>query len=581
LQLTVETWNGVCLYSDLVLANKIAGYVSSSSQKYGLPPDDVERAVLELIVAAEGLLRRRRQAPMSPTGTPRPEIEITPEIADVADQTEAALLQSDCPLYQHSRRLVTIARGVRAPQGLTRPDGLPLISPMTVPRLAEEAARAARFFTYQEGERAYCRPHGWIMQTLLARTERAFPQLEAIVHAPTIRPDGTLLDAEGYDASTGLYGDFGGTRYPALPPHPSKDDASQALHVLAAPLVDFPFPEPYYRSAALAMMVTVLCRHFIQEPVPLGAITAHTQGAGKGLLAQVIALIGTGRPCTFWPQPANEDEERKRLLAIGLEGDAVVCIDNVMRPFGSGTFANVLTSMEYGDRILGVSQNAQVRFHCVWLATGNNMTYVGDMVRRVVPIVIDPKVERPEERDTFTYMDLLGHVCTQRPQLVAAALTVMLAYIAAGCPRQTSKNYGSFNAWYQKICGALMWLGEPDPCTGRDGLQADVEEALQQFRQLILCWAACYSATLATPRTLKQAAFEITQNASKDPSNPNAWDALKDALGAFDAKYDGQHLDTRAAGYALRKYQGRVIEDKRFIAHPHTVHGVPWALEEV
>ena len=74
-------------------------------------------------------------------------------------------------------------------------------------------------------------------------------------------------------------------------------------------------------------------------------------------------------------------------------------------------------------------------------------------------------------------------------------------------------------------------------------------------------------------------AFEIKTNA--DPQAPNAWDDLREALGAFDHKYDGQHLDTRPAGYALRKYRGRVIDGKRFVSDPHTKAGAPWHIEVV
>ena len=76
-------------------------------------------------------------------------------------------------------------------------------------------------------------------------------------------------------------------------------------------------------------------------------------------------------------------------------------------------------------------------------------------------------------------------------------------------------------------------------------------------------------------------AFEIEEKAAKKPAAPNEWNDLRDALGAFDPKYDGPHLDTRPAGYALRKYQGRVIEDKRFLKGQETRLGYPWYLEKV
>ena len=582
LQLTCQLWNGTCLDSRLVLVNNIAPYVTTQHQQFSLDKAALERALLDLVVAVEGVLRPQRGHGTKQTPRARPAIELTPEIHEVADQTEAALLQlPDAPLYQRAHRLVCIAAGMPPPPGVTRPENSAVIWPVTAPLLAELAAKAARFFTYDGDDMVRCRPPSWLMQTLLARTERPFPPLEGLVYAPTIRPDGSVLATEGYDRATGLSLALGGVPYPAIPAHPSREDGVRALAQLKDPLQDFPFAERWHESAAIAMILTVVCRPFIEGTTPLGGIGAHNQGAGKGLLANVIAIIGTGRPCAFWPQPTNEEEERKRLLAIGLQGDVIVCIDNVTRPFGSGTFANVITGLSYKDRILGYSENVEVPIRCVWLATGNNLTYVGDMARRVVPIIIDPHMERPEERTGFAYADLLAHVQQQRPTLVAAALTLMRAYIAAGLPPQTSQAYGSFEEWYRKVCGALLWLGEPDPCEGRKALQAEVEDELLHFRQLVRCWHACYHATLSTPRTLKQVAFETQNNATNTPNSPNAWNDLKDALGAFDPKYDGQHLDTHGAGYALRKYQGRVVDGKRFVKGPETRQGYTWFLAVV
>ena len=277
--------------------------------------------------------------------------------------------------------------------------------------------------------------------------------------------------------------DFGGIQYAPIPPAPSRDDARKALVTLKDPLCDVPFAEPWHLSATLAMVLTLVCRHYVQGPRPLGGITAHGQGAGKGLLATVIALIGTGRPCAFWPQPTDEAEEKKRLLAIGLQGDSVVCIDNVTTPF---RVRHVCQCDDQHDATPTASwacrRTPRCGFHCVWLATGNNLTYVGDMARRrVVPIIIDPKMERPEERTGFRYPDL-PRPCpypAQPPRHRGPH------HHAGLCPGRLlpadHQAYGSFDDWYQKIAGALMWLGEPDPCEGRKALQAEVEDELLQF----------------------------------------------------------------------------------------------------
>ena len=73
----------------------------------------------------------------------------------------------------------------------------------------------------------------------------------------------------------------------------------------------------------------------------------------------------------------------------------MVCIDNVTRPFGSGTFANVVTSMTYADRILGVAKRRGAVSLCV--ACHGQQPYLrGRYGPRVVPIIIDPKVDAPK-----------------------------------------------------------------------------------------------------------------------------------------------------------------------------------------
>ena len=103
------------------------------------------------------------------------------------------------------------------------------------------------------------------------------------------------------------------------------------------------------------------------------------------------------------------------------------------------------------------------------------------MARRVVPIVIDPEMEKPEERTGFTYPDLLSWCVTIDAELVTAAITVMLAYAQAGWPQQTTQSYGSFERWYERICGALMWAGQPDPCDGRRALAGRGGRRTPQF----------------------------------------------------------------------------------------------------
>src|SRR5262249_39464729 len=151
---------------------------------------------------------------------------------------------------------------------------------------------------------------------------------------------------------TGLYLDTSGVVFPLIPESPTWDQARAALEELREVFQDFPFAHPYDQSATLAAVLTLVARYAIRGNSPLFPVRATNRGSGKGLLVDCCAVIGTGRPSPRWPQVVDEDEERKRLLCIGLDGDAVTHIDNVTQPFGSAPLDTVLTTGAYKDRLL-------------------------------------------------------------------------------------------------------------------------------------------------------------------------------------------------------------------------------------
>ncbi len=103
------------------------------------------------------------------------------------------------------------------------------------------------------------------------------------------------------------------------------------------------------------------------------------------------------------------------------------------------------------------------------IATGNNLVLAGDVSRRAVICRLDAKVERPDMVPHS--FDPRQEARAKRPELVAAGLTVLLGYIAAGKPNPPAE-WGGFETW-NLVRGALVWLGYPDPATTRDRLFAD------------------------------------------------------------------------------------------------------------
>jgi putative DNA primase/helicase len=120
-----------------------------------------------------------------------------------------------------------------------------------------------------------------------------------------------------------------------------------------------------------------------------------------------------------------------------------------------------ITEPLVAPRILGVSELMRVPNTATWFATGNNLKLSGDMVRRALLLMLDPKCERSELREFETPAPCLI-AQQQRAEFVVAVLTIVRAFIVAGRPRECAP-IGSFEDWSGLVCDALIWLGRPDP----------------------------------------------------------------------------------------------------------------------
>jgi hypothetical protein len=517
----------------------------------------------------------------------KPTIQLDTELSRWTDEGQTALLSltkaNGAPIiYQRARRIVLIATSVKPPRWLHRPPDAPVIIEASDAALYELAGMAATWQKWEKRAKAWVNilPSKLFVSTLLGRPFWPFPPLEGIIHSPTLRPDGSLLATPGYDTDTWLYFDSNGTSYPPIPDDPDIFEAQHALNTLKDVLCDFLWAHDYDRSAALAAILSVVCRYTVIGNVPLFGISATTRGSGKGLLADVIALIGTGRRAPLWSQAEDDAEERKRLLTLGMDGDPLVCIDNVTRPLGSGPLDLALTSSTFKDRILGTQTSKEVPMHVVFLATGNNLQYVGDLARRVVSITLDPKMEKPEERTGFRYPDLLAHVAQERPRLVIAALTILKAYFADGCPSQGLSAYGSFQPWSDLIRSALVWAGEEDPCEGRKTIEAH-DPGYEALAGLLEAWHTCYPA--GAKITLKRLKQDVTvYKDSSTPPAPNEWDDLEHAVFEFDQRSARtKAIDTLTLGNALKRVQGRVIGGKRLVEDGKYNRAAQWVIETI
>jgi putative DNA primase/helicase len=496
-------------------------------------------------------------------------IQVTPDITAVVDAAEEALLtMRDAPLFQRARRLVIITQSAPKPKWLDRDDDAPSIIAAQPPYLEELSTRAARWETFNERLEAWAesRPPTWFAPTLASRPGWRFPWLEGVVSAPTLCPNGRVLTTPGYDPDTGLYLLTSAADFPALPTHPTLDDAMAAFHVLNEAVHDFPWVDtPIHRSAAIAALLTLAARYAIQGNIPAFAVRSTTPGSGKGLLIDTLASIATGTPAPRFPQVREDEEERKRLFSIAMAGENCVHIDNVTVPVGSPALNMVVTARSIHDRVLGKSETPKCPWNCVLFFSGNNMGFRGDFARRVLPIDLDPRLEKPEERTGFLHADPVAWARKNRPILLTAALTILIAHAAAGRPQAHVRAFGSFEEWSRIVRAALLWIGEGDPCAGRKDITTESDPNLELLRRILTTWHTCYG---TAPRTLSEVKDDLRRQAQHvgPDTTRNNWNDLLDALCACDRRSDGKTVEVRILGNKLRGWQGRVLDGKRFVS---------------
>lgn len=554
-----------------------------------LNPFEIERALLR----AAASLRAVGQPPESQRGTrhvsadtgaevyecaageaesnARPDIIVRNDLAEFADEAEQLLLVNpDHGIYKRSRMLVRVGRE-EAPQvrGLARPTEAPVIEMVSLAYLRDRLARVARWYVADEDGTRPALPPKWVAETLLARGDWPFPRLAGIVETPTLRPDGTILDVPGHDPATAFLC-VPNEAYPPVPNEPSPDDLVAAVQTILEPFSEFPFVAESDRSTTLAAVLTLVGRTAIDGPTPLFALRASAPGIGKGFLATAISLIGTGRSPALLTVSTEDEEVRKRLLTIGMEGTRCVLLDNVEGALGSPVLAAALTAREVTDRILGTNRLLTVPLDAVWLVTGNNIVYRGDLGRRVLPIDQHAKVEFPEDR-VFRRSDLLAWVRQQRPQLVVAALTLLRGFFVAGCPGHGLPRVGSFEGWDAVVRAALVWLGFEDPCAGRERIRAASDADLETLGSLLETWWEVFG---SEPQTLARA-IESAFGTGGD-------ETLAAALAGLDPKSDGRRPRARTVGDRFRRWKGRITRGMALDLDERKEHGAAlWRVARV
>jgi hypothetical protein len=487
------------------------------------------------------------------------------QLPDVtAEAIEALAARNDPPeIFVRAGRLVRVREDE---------NGTPEIQPMDDPHIKGRLARVADYVRTTEKGETKVIPPDWLVKDVGQLPYWPFPSLEAVVEAPIMRPDGTIFDAPGYDPQTRLYYRPGeGFDVASIPATPTTADTKAAIRLLDEAVGEFPYEDEASAANTLALMLTPLVRQAVAGPVPLALIDKPQAGTGGSLLAETIAVIGSGRTAEMLGAPRDEEEWRKQITAKLAAGATMITVDNVEGALYAPSLARALTARTWTDRILGRSETVTVSQRATWIATGNNILLRGDLPRRCYWIRLDARESRPWQRENFKHPDLLGWVAKNRGRLVHALLILARAWFAAGKPKaQNLPRLGSFEAWAETVGGMVAFAGIPDFLGNLAALYDKADAGGAEWEGFLQAWWEELDAS--KPITVADLTKRISDN-----------DALKEALPADLAEAFDKSVGSfsRKLGTALAKRAGtRYGEDGMHIVRAGEFRrAVRWKLE--
>ena len=468
-------------------------------------------------------------------------------------ETENALRAAGTPIFSRTGMLVEpVSEAWLAADG--RKTIAARLRPLCPDSMLEPMAEAAIFQRFNRKSNRWVKvdPTLQLARLLLTRERRwTFPRIAGVITTPTLRPDGSLLDASGYDPRSELYL-LSGFALPPISERPTKDQALEALARLTDLFREFPFSDRegkkrLNQSVALSGLLTASVRGSLPT-APVHLIRADTPGTGKSYLVDVIATITTGWYCPVITASKSIEETEKRIGAVLLEGLPLVSLDNCTHDLSGELLCQLSERPVIRIRVLGQSAMPSCECHTMVFATGNNIGFCGDMVRRGLVCDLEALSERPELRRFQN--DALETATVDRAGYLAATLTIIRAYLAAGAP-EVSGPLGSYSAWSKMVRSPLVWLGMPDPAVSMETARAE-DTVLTDLQEFFDLWID-YDLGLDTPYITSR----IIELACAPPVgfNPPAFEQF---LLRIAAGRDGK-ISAKRLGEWLRRNSGRVV----------------------
>lgn len=396
-----------------------------------------------------------------------------------------------------------------------------------------------------------------------------YPHLAGIIETPTLRRDGSILCQPGYDPISGLYFDPGRTVFPAPINNPTKADALAAHNRIREMLKDFPFADEddtvrddtVSGSVALSLLLLSVCRRLF--PIaPMFGIDANLAQSGKTELAQVAAIIATGRETACRPLGTDEYQRATSLAAAFEAGDGVILFDNI-----DGNKQNVegealcmaTTAPTFKMRRLGgnsAADQVSAPTNSLLIATGNKLTFAGDMAEDRA-LIVNLRPNKPLAQRRFSHMPLSQYVMDNRPQIVVDLLTILRAYHLADDKQPGSQfRFASFRA---KIADAVVWLGLPDPIQSTQRVK-DEDPISESQREVMTAWVAHFGDKVVTVANAIENGDVLKAIADARGMDPHR--VSKEVAGLY---LKGM-IDVTLSGYRMKRIRDEHTKSSRYQA---------------
>lgn len=278
-----------------------------------------------------------------------------------------------------------------------------------------------------------------------------------------------------------------------------------ALEVLRDLLLDWPFADEASRDNAIGMMVTAVLRPAIDGPLPFHLVMASLERTGKGkLIDAALGYAVLGRAIEPIQLGEEEAEREKRITSLVLRGACAVHFDNISadQVLNSSSLASLGTAYpNWSGRILGVSKVPNLPNAGIWVMSGNNVSATGELVKRTVPVVLQPKDDRPHLRTDFVHPDCFAYARERRRAVLEAILGIVEHWKGAGRPG-CDVAMGGYERWVEAVGGCLRHAGAVHWMTNYLKWVTQADDAQVDAEVLVREWARQFDTQIVTASQL-------------------------------------------------------------------------------